>query len=677
MSAPDFKRRIHPKLRVMLNSEPAVNAARAELQGCLAVAPKLARARLPLSSVAMQASAALKASDVAPGKIDAADPNRRSVLVNVFVQTSDANAPALKGERAGEANMRVLRVPLDDVEALSQDGDVAFVEPAENLKAPGALRLSTRASPPRSRAARITDADKHEDGTNVLIGIIDVEGFDWLHPDFEGRDGKTRFISIWDQGRRDGAPPANFEKEGGVEITQAAMEAARKAAKKIKVSPHDIERQSEMYPGSHGTHVASIAAGNRGLCPFADIAAVLVALPESEKPDDERRTSFYDSSNLLAAVRYLIDLADLRKQPISINISLGTNGHAHDGSSVLDRWIDQLIAKPGRAICVAAGNAGQEREDKPGDLGYVLGRIHTSGQIAARGLYRDIDWVVAGDSVIDVSENELEFWYEPQDRFSISIKPPNHDAWIGPVAPGECIENLQLPDKSLLSIYNELYHPANGCNYISAYLTPFMKNDVVIGVASGVWTVRLHGLDIRDGRFHGWIERDDPMQLEDGKYFWPSYFSERSNVDSFSVSSLACGTRVISVANLDEVRQRINLSSSQGPTRDGRQKPDIAARGTAVLAANGFGQKDEPWIEMTGTSMASPYVAGVVGLMLAARPELTAAQINGILKATAKPLPGGSYAWVNDCGFGVIDPDECVVHAQTAHLRSDIKDKFK
>ena len=80
---------------------------------------------------------------------------------------------------------------------------------------------------------------------------------------------------------------------------------------------------------------------------------------------------------------------------------------------------------------------------------------------------------------------------------------------------------------------------------------------------------------------------------------------------------------------------------------------------------------------MTGTSMASPFVAGVIGLMLAAQPELTAAQINGIIKATARPLPGGTYAWVNDCGFGVIDPQACVREALLVESRTGVKDKFR
>ncbi|TIU07419.1 MAG: hypothetical protein E5W39_06815, partial [Mesorhizobium sp.] len=73
------------------------------------------------------------------------------------------------------------------------------------------------------------------------------------------------------------------------------------------------------------------------------------------------------------------------------------------------------------------------------------------------------------------------------------------------------------------------------------------------------------------------------------------------------------------------------------------------------------------------TSMASPYVAGVIGLMLAAEPTLTAAQILGIIKATARPLPGATYQWTNDLGFGVISPAACVAEASHALTRTELK----
>jgi subtilisin family serine protease len=73
--------------------------------------------------------------------------------------------------------------------------------------------------------------------------------------------------------------------------------------------------------------------------------------------------------------------------------------------------------------------------------------------------------------------------------------------------------------------------------------------------------------------------------------------------------------------------------------------------------------------------MASPYVTGVVGLMLAVNDELTAAQCAGILQRTSRPLPGGTYDWQNDAGFGAIDAEAAVREASTFNLRNDITEK--
>ena len=341
----------------------------------------------------------------------------------------------------------------------------------------------------------------------------------------------------------------------------------------------------------------------------------------------------------------------------------------------MSRWIDSALAIPGRSICIAAGNAGQEKSESEGDWSYVMGRIHTSGRIAARGLETDIDWIVVGNGILDFSENELELWYSPSDRFAITIFPPGMKE-TELILPGQFIENRQLSDGSFLSVYNELYHPANGSNYIGVYLSPFY-GDNSIGITPGQWKIRLHGIEVRDGNFHAWVERDDPRRL--GKigtqqaWAFPSFFSERSNVDDSSISSLACGHRVISVGNLDEQENKINISSSQGPTRDGRHKPDVIAPGTEILAAKGFSYDDENlWISMSGTSMASPYVTGVVGFMLATNPDLTAAQIGGIIQRTSRPLPGFDYIWRNDTGYGVINPDECIKETKKVNKREDL-----
>jgi subtilisin family serine protease len=563
-----------------------------------------------------------------------------------------------------------VQTTLNDIPRLAADPNVAFVEIAEQLEAPSPVLAELRPDPPSLTLRRFGKPAKHNFGEDVIVGIIDVQGFDFAHSDFM-ENGKTRFVRIWDQGG-DGRPSPETvgQFSYGAEFTDTHMNAAIKASPQLGLPATDIEKQSQTVEGSHGTHVASIAAGNRGVCRKATIAAVLVSLA---KEDEDRRSSFYDSSRLADAVDYLLQFAGTR--PISINISLGTNGHAHDGSAAVTRWIDAALTTAGRAVTVAAGNAGQERPEAEDDLGWIMGRIHSSGALPAAGLERDLEWVVVGNGVMDVSENELEVWFSGQDRVAVSVKPPGKD-WIGPVKPREYIQNRMIEDGTMLSVYNEVYHPANGLNYISVYLSPFFAEPNVIGVKAGTWLIRLHALEIRDGRYHAWIERDDPHRLgrvgEREAWAFPSFFTQGSLVDNTTVSSLGCANRVVTVANLDEVRNRINISSSQGPTRDGRQKPDVAAPGTDIVAAKGFADTGDEWLAQTGTSMASPYVTGVIGLMLAMDRKLTAAQIEAILRRTAKPLPGASFEWANDAGFGVIDPDACLAEVERVNERKDL-----
>ncbi len=680
-------RKLQPKLRMIANGSAEVNAIRSELCSSICVSDATKVTHHCVLDAA--APAAARAKQPAIKRLDSL---ARTIEANVFVELigSDGDAESLgkmnqsaivsdpvPGESARRRRLVAATVRLDQLGTLAARDDVAYIELGEHLRTPTATVFSDQVPAPAPGLRSFGTAAQHGFGEGVLIGIIDVQGFAFDHPDFLRDGGElSRFVNIWDQGGDSHAPPGGFSY--GSEITQAQMNAAIAASRAGGLSATALEPQSQMVPSSHGTHVASIAAGNRGVCRHAFIAGVLVSLPHE---DMDRRRSFYDSTRLAHAVEYLYAVAErlrvehgLTRVPVSINISLGTNGHAHDASSAVSRWIDATLATPGRSVCVAAGNAGQEAPKHEGDIGYIMGRIHTSGRIAARGLEQDIHWTVVGNGIADLSENELEIWYSPSDRFAVSVRPPGGD-WIGPIEPRQFVENRQLADGSFCSVYNELYYPANGANYIGIYLSPLFSQARVVGVQAGEWAVRLHGRDVRDGRYHGWIERDDPRRLgrigDREAWRFPSFFSSTSNVDNSSVSSLACGHRLISVANLDERNEKINISSSQGPTRDGRFKPDAAAPGTSIVAANGF-DDERRWTAMTGTSMASPFIAGVAGLMLAAQNNLTAAQIGGIIQRTAQPLPSHDYAWRDDAGYGVIDPDACILEALSIHDREDL-----
>jgi subtilisin family serine protease len=672
-------RKLHPKLRLLCNCSGPVNAVRAEQSGSVAVSAELARSA-PVRTAAIVAEARPRKR----WKRGHQKQPPKGVYVNVFVQTGKS-AAFLKAKariKSRSNGIGIATMPLAALDSLVADENVTFVEIGEGLSAPSPV-AGTDAHPSAPPTPHFAMARRHRGGEGVLIGFIDVEGFDFSHPEFLRQDGTTRWVTIWDQGGDARPHPRGRGMKAfdyGAEFRQEHLNAALRTAPGLKVDAIDVEPQSQQVPGSHGTHVAGIAAGKHGVCPKAAIAGVLIAL---DAQDTDRRRSFYDSTRIVDAVEYLFEVARRLGEkegkdpwPISVNISLGTNGHAHDGSAACCRWIDAALAMPGRSVCVAAGNSGQDMPEFEGDIGYVMGRIHTSGRIPARDLNKDIELLVIGNGKADVSENELEIWYGPQDRFAVSLRPPG-GSWIGPVEPQQFLENVQLDDGSFFSIYNELYHPANGANYIAMYLSPLFAPDHIVGVKAGAWTIRLHGREVRDGRFDGWIERDDPGHLgrigDREMWRFPSFFAQRSNVDQTSVSSLACALRTVAVANLDEVRERINVSSSQGPTRDGRSKPDVAAPGTDIVAANGFAGPAERWLSLSGTSMASPYVAGVVGLMLAIEPTLTAAQINGILMRTARPLPGADFAWANDAGFGRISPDDALREAAQVNQRQDLK----
>jgi subtilisin family serine protease len=676
-----------PLMDILVNGSTQVNRCRAEQSGSVALAsdsdaPPVAR------EVKLLTPADIKALV----KQRSRHKERPAVRFSLFVQLNRDLDPEIRVRAQAAIESVATRVrwkqttavvelagtDVGTLEDLHHAGAVSYFEPGQTLRGPEPSGSGEGGKPDPDLRRIADEARRHRHGRGVLVGIIDVGGFDFAHEDFTGADG-TRWEAIWDQAGSVRPSPAQSREQGspfsdldyGGEIRKPHMDAAIAAAPEKHMAATSLEPQSAMVAGSHGTHVASIAAGNRGVARQAHLAGVLVALrPE----DQEASSSFYDSTRIADAVDYLLTLAaELGSKeeplPVAINISLGTNGHAHDTSSAMARWIDNALSTPGRCVSVAAGNAGQVEPRSPTDRSLVMGRIHAGGTFAATGLRHDLGWMVVGDQVADVSENEMEIWYAPQDRINVEVRPPG-GPWIGPVEPGRSIRNEVLSNGTVLSVHSETYYPANGANRISIVLSPFFgpidgPKRSIGPIAAGEWLVRLTGTVVRDGRYDAWIERDDPRRIAGpGGRNWryPSFFSPGTYTSDRMISSLACAERILSVANIDMGRNEAHVTSSRGPTRDGRAKPDIGADGTDVTAAGAFDPR-RPWIQMTGTSMASPYVCGVAALMLAIAPRLTSAQILGIMRSTSAPLAGHDFQWRNDTGFGAIDAGDCVKEA--------------
>ncbi len=127
---------------------------------------------------------------------------------------------------------------------------------------------------------------------------------------------------------------------------------------------------------------------------------------------------------------------------------------------------------------------------------------------------------------------------------------------------------------------------------------------------------------------------------------------------SCTIGSPAAAAKAITVGAMADVTRaagatELNLAyfSSRGPTADGRFKPDLTAPGVDVTsAAMGTGTG---YVAHSGTSMATPFVAGTAALMLEANLSLTPALIKSALMQTAVDWgpPGLDY----DTGAGRIN----------------------
>ena len=110
----------------------------------------------------------------------------------------------MPGQTGSRNRYRTASVLLSDLKDLAADKAIAHIELGESIKVPQPLEGEQRTTLPRRERRSVAGVDDHQGGENVLIGIIDVQGFDFAHDDFQA-NGKTRFVALWDQG---GAPRA-------------------------------------------------------------------------------------------------------------------------------------------------------------------------------------------------------------------------------------------------------------------------------------------------------------------------------------------------------------------------------------------------------------------------------------------------------------------------------------
>ncbi|WP_375396925.1 S8 family serine peptidase [uncultured Sphingomonas sp.] len=511
------------------------------------------------------------------------------------------------------------RVPIIRAEAIRNDPCVISMKAAQPVRP----TLGATIAAMHVAAADLDAGTDAKGGRDVIVGIVDF-GCDYLHGNFRSASGKTRIEKIWDQAGI--AKPDSPFGYGRVH-TAADIDAALATDTPYAALGYFPAPDNAAQVGTHGTHVMDIAAGNglgsgqAGVAPEATLIFVEASTNDINwTGPDAVNQSFGDSVHLLEAVRYIFDQAGER--PCVVNLSLGTNGGPHDGSSLVEQGLDALVGeKPGRAVVIAAGNS--QADD-----------IHTSGTVEP-GADHDIAWLQNSEG-----GGEFELWYPGARSLQVTLVAPD-GTQFGPLSHND---NLPIGANGRISIFisSRQDDPNNHDNMIGIYLAERMSTDP--------WLVRLRSLDEAAVDYHAWIERMDGSQ---------SAFA--NPVPTHNLGSISTGHQSIVVGCYDAHKPSFPLSSfsSTGPTRDGRDKPEVSAPGQNVVAArsrtgNGVTRK-------SGTSMAAPAVTGLVALILAEaagkglRMTVTELRERLIKTTLGNPPPSAPAAWDARYGFGRAD----------------------
>lgn len=502
--------------------------------------------------------------------------------------------------------VRTAFLPLDSLGALSENPSVHRIIPSRLMR----LRMDVAAPRTHVPAFRMAHG---LDGHGVIIGVID-SGIDPNHPAFAGR-----ILRIWDQ-----VLPGPGVAEGGygVELSGAQLSVSRDTV-------------------GHGTHVAGIAAGGdspfSGIAPGADLIIVKSSLQDAHIAD---------------AIRYVFRVAGELNRSAVVNLSLGAHYDAHDGSDSLSAIIDQECGS-GRIVCCAAGNEGNDD-------------IHAQATIP-RSSTRVFDFAipVLGPGVI-LETVLLNGWYPGDASCEISVRAPSGAAtpFQAIIAQGNPIQTYLL-SSARVRIATPPPDPSNGDHNFLVTVASVLPG---APAPAGKWQLRVRNTSAKAPQVDVWCVDD----------FAATVFTGKTVADSMKIGSPGAAARAITIASfttrttwtdIDGSTQNVNLVldgisafSSEGPLRSGLEKPDVAAPGAMIVSAlsadstvRRVSMVNQRYRVMSGTSMATPFVTGVVALLLQRKPQLTPDDVKSVLRAHSTIPNRPASIFDPKWGWGLVD----------------------
>lgn len=471
-----------------------------------------------------------------------------------------------------------------------------------------------------------------ERGAHAAVGLIDT-GIDVLHRAFLDADGRTRIHAIWDQFDTVGPSPHAVDPAFGPRYGRLYLR--DEIQQMIDGDPADVPARLR-DPRAHGTHVAGIAAGRAvggladGMAPDAAIVAVIPRMSPStphDPPSLGYSKTHVDAIYLLKRISLGGTKAMDAARPMAVNVSLGMMAGPHDGRTPLERAFERVVDDgyaAGFAVIKSAGNAAEDG-------------LHTEAKLS--GGWQDLSWTRTAD--ISRKRDYFEAWHHGTDKVEFRVIDPQGrqsdicteaDPAIRAVLGGNVVRLDLIPT-----------HPHNG----DAQLVIVIDADSQ-PIQGGRWRLRLRAQETRsrERRIDIWTET---------RRFNPVRFDHPSMDGTLSVPGTADYVVSVGACGADDGMLLASFSS-RGPTRDGRDKPDVCAPGLGIRSARANGATGAEQVPKDGTSMAAPHVTGAVALLysrLAAAdlPQPTVAEILGDLRRHARSMGGFHTGF----GSGILD----------------------
>lgn len=645
------------------------------------------------------------------------------------------------------AGYAIMTVPASMIDALAAVEEIEYIEKPKRLFF-GVLqgKIASCIAPGSQLATALR-------GQGVLVAVID-SGIAWRNRDFCNVDGSSRILYLWDQtlqaeqvrerimesglfspeeGVISGEEPVSQEEgtvsgeeavaaeeenvsedgilpgdqkleytppEGfytGVEFNQAQINAALNA-------PSELEGNllvPSLDTSGHGTAVAGIAAGNgagsdgvyAGVAPESELIIVKLGTP---RPD-----SFPRTTELMRALTYVVRKSLELKRPVAVNLSFGNTYGAHNGTSLLERFIDNVSEIGRNVICVGSGNEGASGGHTGGSVGVTVGGASGSAAGGAGGAVGSVAGgaggaagslaggaggaggisggaagslaggtggaggisggaVGVGSSPAAVVElvignyeagMNVQLWKDYVDRYRIRLISPTGESFS--VDTDRAGRQTYFLEQTRILLYNGEPAPYLTSQEIYFDFLPLENRSYI---NSGVWTFELEAVKTITGNYTFYLP-SETVRSEQTRFLTPT--------PSVTLTIPSTASKVITVGAYQSGLEAYADFSGRGYLYQDRLggriegsfiKPDLAAPGVGILAPTRAGAY-EP---VSGTSFATPFVTGAAALLMqwgivdGNDPYLYGEKVKAYLRKGAQPIRGEREYPNERVGYGAL-----------------------